>query len=62
MLERNKSFGNGRFVRNIFEKTLEKQANRISSIATLNKETLTTITADDIPNIYNKQGASEIEM
>jgi hypothetical protein len=46
---RNKTFGNGRFVRNVFEKSLERQANRIASIASLDKETLTTITADDIP-------------
>ena len=45
---RDKSFGNGRFVRNIFEKTLEKQANRIASIPSLTKEILTTITVDDI--------------
>ena len=47
--KRDKTFGNGRFVRNVFEKTLEKQANRIASIASLDKETLTTITEDDIP-------------
>lgn len=47
--DRDKSFGNGRFVRNIFEKSLERQANRIASVASLDKETLTTITADDIP-------------
>lgn len=47
--ERDKSFGNGRFVRNTFEKSLERQANRIASVASLDKETLTTITADDIP-------------
>ena len=46
--KRNKTFGNGRFVRNIFEKTLEKQANRIAGIAPLTKEILTTITADDV--------------
>ena len=48
-IKRDKSFGNGRFVRNIFEKSLERQANRIASIASLDKETLTTITGDDIP-------------
>ena len=47
--KRDKSFGNGRYVRNIFEKSLERQANRIASIPTLTKEILTTITADDIP-------------
>lgn len=46
---RDNSFGNGRFVRNIFEKTLERQANRIASVSTLTKEILTTIIADDIP-------------
>src|SRR6266536_3523550 len=46
---RDKSFGNGRFVRNMFEKTLEMQANRLASVTLLDKETLTTIIADDIP-------------
>ncbi len=46
---RDKSFGNGRFVRNIFEKTLERQANRIASIPSLTKEILTTILIEDIP-------------
>lgn len=47
--DRDHSFGNGRFVRNIFEKTLEKQANRIASIPKLDKEILTTVTENDIP-------------
>jgi AAA+ superfamily predicted ATPase len=47
--QKDKSFGNGRFVRNIFEKTLEKQANRIASLGSLNKEVLVTIEAEDIP-------------
>lgn len=46
---RDKSFGNGRYVRNKFEKTMERQANRISSITDLTDEVLTTIIADDIP-------------
>lgn len=45
---RNESFGNGRLVRNIFEKTLENQANRIAGIAALTTEILTTITEEDI--------------
>jgi hypothetical protein len=45
---REKSFGNGRFVRNIFEKTLETQANRIASLSSLTKEILITITPEDI--------------
>jgi len=46
--ERDKSFGNGRFARNVFEKTLEQQANRIAKEGNLTKEILTTITEDDI--------------
>lgn len=46
--ERDKSFGNGRFVRNVFEKTLEQQANRIAKEGNLTKEILTTITEEDI--------------
>lgn len=45
---KDKSFGNGRFVRNLFEKTLAHHANRIAAEGNLTKETLTTITADDI--------------
>ena len=46
---RDKSFGNGRYVRNVFEKVLEIQANRISKFSTLDRELLTTITLEDIP-------------
>jgi SpoVK/Ycf46/Vps4 family AAA+-type ATPase/TM2 domain-containing membrane protein YozV len=47
-LVRDNSFGNGRFARNIFEKAVEAQANRISREANLTKELLTTITDADI--------------
>ncbi len=43
------SFGNGRFVRNTFEKTIERQANRIASYSEISKEILTTIIPEDIP-------------
>jgi SpoVK/Ycf46/Vps4 family AAA+-type ATPase len=45
---RNKFFGNGRFVRNFFEKTIERQSNRIASLAEINKDILITIIAEDI--------------
>lgn len=48
---RDKSFGNGRFVRNVFEKALEQQANRIAKESSLTKEILTTITENDIAEI-----------
>lgn len=47
---RDKSFGNGRLVRNIFEKTIEQQANRIARETDLTKEILTTIIAEDVNN------------
>jgi SpoVK/Ycf46/Vps4 family AAA+-type ATPase len=47
--EKDRSFGNGRFVRNIFEKTLEKQADRLATIVPLNVDTLTKISMEDIP-------------
>ena len=43
------NFGNARFVRNIFEKTLEKQANRLSTDPDLDTDELTLITPADLP-------------
>ena len=43
------NFGNGRFVRNIFEKVLECQANRLAAEPNLNAERLSEITTDDLP-------------
>ena len=43
------NFGNARFVRNIFEKTLEKQANRLSTDPDLDTDELTLITLADLP-------------
>jgi AAA+ superfamily predicted ATPase len=45
--KRTKSFGNARLVRNLFEKTIEIQANRISKLTNVTKEKLITIEADD---------------
>ncbi|VEP11752.1 AAA ATPase central domain protein [Hyella patelloides LEGE 07179] len=45
---RDKNFGNGRLARNIFEKTLEKQATRLAQLANVNQEIMTTITQEDI--------------
>lgn len=43
-----KTFGNARYVRNVFEETLERVANRIASIPSPTLSDLTTITAFDI--------------
>jgi hypothetical protein len=47
--QRDGSFGNGRLVRNLFEKTLENQANRLAVMPNLENEKLTTLVADDMP-------------
>lgn len=47
---KDKNFGNGRFIRNLFEKVIENQANRISSIPNITAESLATIEAEDIQN------------
>ncbi len=46
---KDKNFGNGRFVRNVFEKTLEHQANRLASVSNLTTEQLSEITIEDLP-------------
>lgn len=48
---KNRNFGNGRYVRNIFEKTLTAQANRLAaSSAAISKEQLSQITLEDVKN------------
>lgn len=45
---RDRHFGNGRYVRNVFERTMEHQANRLSGMAALTHDLLRTITVEDI--------------
>ncbi|HYW18780.1 MAG TPA: AAA family ATPase [Nodularia sp. (in: cyanobacteria)] len=45
---RDKNFGNGRLVRNIFDEITQRQANRLVKIGEHNKESLMTITWEDI--------------
>jgi len=45
-------FGNGRYVRNIFEKSLNSQAMRLSRTTTISAEALSTITAEDIREVF----------
>lgn len=46
---KDKNFGNGRFARNILEKTLENQASRLASVGEITEEMLKTIESQDIP-------------
>lgn len=45
------NFGNARVARNLFEQCIERQANRIVSIAPLTEEILVTLTEEDIPPV-----------
>jgi len=49
--KRHDTFGNARVARNLFEQCVERQANRIVSIAPLTEEILMTLTEDDIPPV-----------
>jgi SpoVK/Ycf46/Vps4 family AAA+-type ATPase len=48
---RNDAFGNGRFARNLLEKTIEQQANRIVDLIPMTDDILATITSADIPDL-----------
>ena len=60
--ERNNAFGNGRYARNLFEDTIEKQANRIvgedkdldNESDSISDEALKTFTKDDIPEFKSQ--------
>ena len=56
LLRKDEHFGNGRYVRNLFEKTIERQATRLSTIVPLTQDLLIRIEADDIPNSDNCAG------
>ncbi len=45
---RDKSFGNGRLVRNIFEKTIAKQANRLANLSHFDNKMMQEILPEDI--------------
>lgn len=48
---KNKNFGNARFVRNLFEKTLENQAMRLASVGHLTSEMLCKISIEDVKSL-----------
>lgn len=48
IINKDRNFGNARWIRNIFEKTLENQANRLATEGNISKEALITIIEDDI--------------
>jgi SpoVK/Ycf46/Vps4 family AAA+-type ATPase len=46
---RDRTFGNARIVRNLFEKSIERQANRLAVLSSFTDEILTTLLPEDIP-------------
>lgn len=47
---KDKNFGNARFVRNLFEKSIQNQAMRLSSQPNITEEVLSKLEAEDLPN------------
>ena len=45
---KDRNFGNARYARNVFEKTIQEQANRLSGRPNLSKSQLTELTIDDL--------------
>ncbi len=51
---RDRFFGNARMARNLFEKIIQKQSNRIIDIVPLTDEILSTIEIDDVPDVIQQ--------
>jgi len=45
---KDRNFGNARYARNVFEKSIQSQANRLASQSNLSKTQLTELTIDDL--------------
>jgi hypothetical protein len=58
---RNPTFGNARVVRNLFEKSIERQANRLAVLTALSDEVLTTLLPEDIPTDMLKVHAGNVD-
>jgi len=47
-----KNFGNARYVRNVFERAVEQQANRLSAKRSISDDELSVLTKEDIENAF----------
>ena len=45
---KDRNFGNARYARNVFEKSIQQQANRLAGQSDLSKSQLTELTIDDL--------------
>ncbi len=50
---KDRNFGNARYARNVFEKSIQAQANRLAGQSNLNKSQLTELTIDDLKNGFS---------
>jgi SpoVK/Ycf46/Vps4 family AAA+-type ATPase len=48
LARRDEHFGNGRFARNVFERSIRRLANRLAGVSPLTRELLTTLRPEDI--------------
>lgn len=51
--QRDDNFGNARDVRNLFERVVSRQSDRVASVVSPKKEDLITLSAEDIPEFAN---------
>ena len=51
--KKHRGFGNARTMRNLFEKIIERQANRIVNLEPITEDMLITLTETDVPNILD---------
>ncbi|NJO80278.1 MAG: AAA family ATPase [Cyanobacteria bacterium RM1_2_2] len=52
-INRDRTFGNARIVRNLFEKSIELQANRLAVLSSFTDDVLTTLLPEDIPTQFS---------
>ena len=57
--ETHKTFGNGRGVRNLFEKILVEQANRLAVMDTITRECLMEVTLEDVQKVLQPEEKTE---
>ena len=57
----NKGFGNARGVRNLFERAVSAQANRLASMTDITREQLMCLTSDDLREAAGQEKAAENE-
>ncbi len=50
---KDKNFGNARYVRNVFEKAISQQANRLATMKNYTKEQLSELTVSDLSKAFN---------